>query len=179
MTINFNTLQDSLYAWAQAAVPLNTPVIWYYPNAPRPEVPYLTLNIQSFAQMGWDYIPRPIDNPGNVILKGDREFVLSVQAYGSTAMQMLENLRTTLQAETVRASLRASGLVYFAQQPIIDLTTLIDSRFEPRAGLDLSFRIGQQYAEALGTIATVELTEQYFDAAEVLIFDETYLIPPA
>lgn len=178
MTIVFDDLQLSLYNWAVENVPTGVPVIWYYPNAPRPQTTYITLNISTFNQMGWDYRPMPIDNAGNVLLKGDREFTLSVQAYGVNPMQILENLRTSLQSETNLNQLREAGIAYFGQNSIIDISTLIDSRYELRAAMDLNFRIGQQYAEALGTIATAEVTEEFFNAAEVLIFEDTYTIPP-
>lgn len=178
MSIVFDNVQNALYGWV-SSLQISRPVIWYYPNAPRPERSYISLNISTFNQMGWDYIPRPTDNPGNVILKGDREFTLSVQAYGEQPMQTLELVRTSLQTESVRSYLRSNGLVYFGKESIIDITTLLDSRYEQRASMDLFFRIGQEYADMLGTIATVEVTEQFFNAAEVLIFDETYIVPPS
>lgn len=178
MSIIFNDVQNALYGWVSSQV-VSRQVIWYYPNAPRPANSYVSLNITSFSQMGWDYIPRPTDNPGNVILKGDRELTLSLQAYGDQPFETLENLRTSLQRETVKDYLRSQGLAYFGQESIIDISTLLDSRYEQRASMDVYFRIGQQYTDQLGTIATVEVTEQFFNAAEILIFDETYTVPPS
>lgn len=177
MSIVFDTLQNSIYAWANANSPIDVPVIWYYPNAPMPETTYISLNITTFNKMAWDYIPRPLDDPGNVTLKGDREITLNVQCYGINPMQILENLRTSVQTEIVKNLLNADGLAYFGTESIIDLTSLVDSRYESRASVDMYFRIGQQYSDILGTIATVEVTEEFFNAAEVLIFEETYTVP--
>lgn len=179
MSIVLSDIQDALYAWASSDLPNDIPAIWYYPNAPRPPGPYITLDIINFSQVAWDFIPQPVDVAGGITMKGDREFVLTVQAYGGQPIELLENLRSSLQKDATRALLRTSGLVYFAQQPIIDITTLIDSRYEKRASMDLSFRIGQQYSDNLGNISTVELTEEFFDAAEILVFDQTVTIPPA
>lgn len=179
MSLSFSTIQQILYDWASTHVPLNMPVIWLYPNAPRPTVAYVTLNIISFSQVGWDYMPSPIDNPGNVTMKGDREFILELQAYGGYPIEVLENLRCSLQTETVRSFLRNLGLSFFGQEQINDITDLVDSTFEKRAVVDLYFRIGQSYTDQVGTIGILELSEEFFSAAQILIFDETITIPPS
>lgn len=178
MSIVFNDLQNALYSWA-SSIAIMRPVIWYYPNAPRPERSYISLNITTFNQVGRDYIPRPTDNLGNVLLKGDREFTLNIQAYGEQPFQTLENLRTSLQKQSVINYLHSQGLAYFGQESIIDITTLLDSRFEQRASMDVYFRIAQTLEDELGVITTIEITEEFFNQANIEIFNETYTIPPS
>jgi uncharacterized RDD family membrane protein YckC len=154
MSIVFSTLKTSLYDWAVANVPAGMPVVYYFPNAPRPTVDYVTLLISSVSQIGWDYQPRPTNNPGDIEGIGDREFTLQVQAYGGDPLTVLENLRTSLQKPTVLDTLRADGIVFVNWFTINDITDLVDSRFEQRATLDLLFRVSQQYLDSVGTIGT-------------------------
>lgn len=178
MPLVFADLKTALYNWATSNVPSGMPVIYYYPNAPRPTVDYVTLLISSVTQIGWDYVPQPTDSAGDVEQVGDREFILSVQGYGGDPITVLENLRTSLQKQTVLDTLRASGIVYFDWFPINDITDLVDSRFEQRATMDLHFRIAQEYFDVLGTIAQVEADEVILNLDGSIVLDQTVLIPP-
>lgn len=177
MTLNFSTVKNSLYNWAVANVPSGMSAVWYFPNAPRPTVDYITLQISSLVQIGWDYIPQPVDDAGNVEGVGDREFTLHVQAYGGDPFTVLENLRTSLQKPTVLDSLRANGIVAVNWFPIQDITDLVDSRFEQRASMDILFRIAQEWIDTLGTIAQVEIEETILNVDGSVVIDQTVLIP--
>lgn len=176
--INFYNLKVALYNWAVANTPTGTPVIYYYANAPRPTVDYVTLFLQNFMQIGWDYTPAPSDNAGDVIMVGDREFTLQIQAYGTNSFGLLEGLRTSLQKQTVLDSLAVSGIVLVNWFPIQDITQLVDSRFEERGTLDILFRIAQQETDVLGTIAQLELQEIVYDVDATVILNQTVLLPP-
>lgn len=184
MPLDFNAIKTNLYNWASANVPVGMPVIFLYPNAPRPQTPqggmldYVTLLISSTSQIGWDYVPRPVDNSGTVNQTGDREFTLSVNAYGGNVLTVLENLRTSLQKQTVLDSLTANGLVFCNWFDINDITDLVDSRFEQRATMDIRFRIAQTYTDTLGTIATTVLREIIKNVDGTTVYDETVTIPP-
>lgn len=175
--INFDTLRNNLYDWAVDNLPTDTPVIYLYPNAPRPTVDYISLLLSSFNQIGWDYTQDPLDDSGVAELVGDREFILQVQGYGGDPMSLLEGLRTSLQKQTVLDSLRANGIVFVSWFPISDITALIDSRFEKRASMDVKFRLAQVYSDDLGVINTVELEEIFENAQGNVLIDETIQIP--
>lgn len=178
MSINWDTVKTNIYNWVVANIPMGMPVTMYYENAPRPTAPYVTINLASINQIGWDWTPNPTDNAGDVDIVGDREFTIQLQAYGGDPFTILENLRTSLQKQGVLDTLRLVGIVYVSWMPLIDLTELIDTRFEKRAQMDVLFRIAQDATEALGTIATVEAEEKIFNAGGTLILDETFTIPP-
>jgi len=183
MSIIFAALQKTLYTWATTNVPNTVPVIWLYPNAPRPNnngvpVDYVSLLMSSFVQIGRDWNASPSDNTGLTNFVGDREFTLQVQAYGNTPMQILENLRTSLQKQSVLSSLQAQGVVYVNWFPILDITDLVDSRYEQRCTMDLLFRLAQQYSDNLGVISTVEIEEIYKDPAGTVVSDVIVTIPP-
>ena len=178
MTIDFNVVRTNLYNWAIANLPAGMPVIWLYPNAPRPAVDYVSLYISTVTQVGWDWTQDPLDNTGVSSMVGDREFIVQAQAYGGDPVTVLQNLRTSLQKQTVLDSLRVNGIVFFNWNPINDVTELVDSRFEQRASMDINFRIADVYTDNLGVISTVVLQEIIMNPSGTTIYNETITIPP-
>ncbi len=179
MTIDFMTVRTNLYNWAIANIPMNTPVIYLYPNAPRPTVDYVSLYITTVVQIGWDYVQGPLNDSGDSQQVGDREFTLQVQAYGGDPITVLQNLRTSLQKQSVLDTLRINGIVFANWFQINDVTALIDSRYEQRASMDIQFRIADIYSDLSGVIDIVELEEIYKDPSGTTVIDQTILIPPA
>lgn len=175
--IDFNAIKTSFYQWATSVLPVGTPVIYLFENAPRPKDPYVTLHIQSFSQIGWDYVTPPLSSLGSNEILGDRELTLSIQAYGSDAMALLEILRISLQKDFVLDSLRSSGVAFVDWGNVADITALVDSRFEKRAALDLFFRVGQSDTDNVGAIESVELQEIYKDSGGNIVSDQTTIIP--
>ena len=170
--INVEQVETNLINWATAQLPANFPVILYYENAPRPTTNYVTIDISTFIQIGQDYTPRPLDNPGIVEQIGDREFTVNIQAYGGNPIGVLEILRTSLQKQTVLDTLRANGIVFAQQFQILDITELVNTRFEKRATMDILFRMGQTYGDELGSIETVEILEEFLQGETVVISEE-------
>ena len=178
MTIDFMAVRTTLYNWAVANLPSGMPVIYLYPNAPRPTIDYVTLYISTISQVGWDFTQQPLADDGIAQMIGDREFILQVQGYGGDPVTYLQNLRTSLQKQTILDTLRSNGIVFFNWAPISDITELIDSRFEQRATMDVFFRIADVYTDNLGVINTVELQEVFENPQGDIVYDETFLIPP-
>jgi hypothetical protein len=178
MTIDFMVVRTNLYNWAVANIPNGMPVIYLYPNAPRPTVDYISLYISSVNQIGWDWTQDPLNTSGDSAMVGDREFTLQVQAYGGDPITVMQNLRTSLQKQSVLDSLRVNGIVFVNWFPINDVTDLIDSRYEQRASMDILFRIADVYTDNLGVIETVELQEVFENASGNIVYDETFTIPP-
>lgn len=178
MAIDFQIVRNNLYAWAVANLPSGMPVIYLYPNAPRPTVDYVSLYISSINQIGWDWTQDPLNDAGITEMVGDREFTLSVQGYGGDPMTVIQNLRTSLQKQTVLDSLRVNGIVFVNWFPVNDVTQLIDTRYEQRASMDVLFRIADVSTDNLGVIDTVVLQEVFQNATGTTVYDETFIIPP-
>lgn len=175
MPLNFETIKTNLYSWATANSG-GASVIFLNENAPRPAQPYVTLFLSSLNQIGEDYTPES-DVNGLIDMVGDREFTLQIQTYGGDCITRLENLRSSLQMQTVLDTLRANGIVFVNHFAISDVTELLDSRFEKRAAMDVLFRIGQNYTDNLGLIQTVQVEEIYQDAGGSVVYDSTITIP--
>lgn len=175
MPLNFETIKTNLYSWVTANSG-GASVIFLNENAPRPAQPYVTLFLSSLNQIGEDYTPKS-DVNGLVDMVGDREFTLQIQTYGGDCITRLENLRSSLQMQTVLDTLRANGIVFVNHFGINDLTELLDSRFEKRGAMDILFRIGQSYTDNLGLVETIEVEEIYQDAGGTVVYDHTITIP--
>lgn len=175
MPLNFETIKTNLYSWATTNSG-GASVIFLNENAPRPAQPYMTLFLSSLNQIGEDYTPES-DVNGLVDMVGDREFTLQIQTYGGDCITRLENLRSSLQMQTVLDTLRANGIVFVNHFGINDLTELLDSRFEKRGAMDVLFRIGQNYTDNLGLVETIEVEEVYQDAGGTVVYDRTITIP--
>jgi hypothetical protein len=176
MALNYNTVRQNLYTWAITQVPGGMPVIFYEPNAPRPVVPYVSLYLNSITAVNQDWSAPDADILGVIDMKGDRNFTLQIQAYGNDPLTVLENIRTSLQKQTVLDTLRANGIAFYQSLTINDITELVDSQFERRAQLDVLFGIGQIYTDNPGYFSTIEVEEVYLDAEEVVVYDETLTI---
>lgn len=174
MAITFSTLKTALYAWASSNTPALTPVIYYNQDGVRPAKPYITLFLRDFVQIGWDYVPKP-DALGDADIIGNREFTLQIESYGANAMQVLENLRSSLQNPNVLDTLRANNIVFVNQFPINDTTVLLDTQYEERATMDILFRIAQTIEPNLGVIEIVEIEETLSNGEEI-VYDETLIV---
>lgn len=175
--INFATVKLALYNWVVSTAPPGMPVIYWQPNSPRPTVPYITLFISQVTAVNQDWANPNADINGSTSMKGDRQFTLEIQAYGADPLTLMENIRTSLQKQSILDTLRTNGIAFYSSLTINDITELVDSQYERRAHLDVLFGIGQVYADSPGFFDHIELTEEYIDQVATIIYDKTFLIP--
>lgn len=181
MALDFNQVMLNIYNWVVANIPGNYPAIFLYQNGPRPTVDYVTINMTSLVQIGEDYTPDPTDDTGIVGMVGDREMTIQLASYGGKNVDpftVMENLRSSLQKQTVLDSLRVNGIIYANHFPINDISVLIDTLYERRAQMDVLFRIGQYYGDNLGDIDTINMTEEIYDPTGTLIQTVDITVPP-
>ena len=96
---------------------------------------------------------------------------------GADPLTVLENVRSSLQKQTILDTLRANGIVFFESLNIIDITDLIDSQWERRASLDILFGIGQTYTDNPGYFDHMLIQEQIYNVDGSLVIDETFPVP--
>jgi hypothetical protein len=137
-------------------------VIWANQNAPAPEVDYLTLFIGPLEFIGRDYVSMPDATTELASIGGTREFTVSVQGFGGTAIQRLYEIRQGMENPEILEQIQALGLIALTSGPVTDLTQVMGSLQEPRALLEARMRIGVPYGMAatadLGIIETAEIT---------------------
>lgn len=178
MPISYATVKTNLYNWCVSNIPVGMPVIFWEPNAPRPSIPYITLFLNAFVSPNQDYFSSETNGSGLVNMSGDRKFTLSIQAYGgSDPLTLLENLRSSLQKQTVLDTLRTNGIVFYQSLNIEDITDLLDSQWEKRASLDVMMGIGQAYTDDPGYFDHAEIEQEILDQIGSIVIDGIINVP--
>lgn len=158
MAFDMDTIKQGIYNWVTNISGVQ--VIWLEPNAPRPDLPYIGLDIGSYQSVGEDYQTAPDDN-GMASLFGDREFTLEINYYGSNGHNIMEKLRTSLQQFDVRNNLADKGVVFVDDLTTQGATELLDTLYESRKIMEATFRVSNQGVTdpgqfEVGVIETVE-----------------------
>lgn len=108
-------------------------------RGPRPGLPYLTVKILAAPRTGEVEFIRGVDGADDPIEWGEAGHIaeVSVQGFGEGAVDWLETLPLRVHRETVIA---AAAPVSIRALPggVQDLSTVLDTGFEPRAVLTLS-----------------------------------------
>lgn len=159
MSFVSNTIDDAIYDWVFGTSAKTT--LWLYLNAPRPTLPYISLNKTNFSKIGWDY-ETPPDDEGRAALFGNREFLLEINYYGTGGLDVFEKLTTSLQSEPVIQALADKGVVFIDKVMQNNIAELMDTTFEERHIMELKFRCSNQGITdpdtfATGLIQTVEV----------------------
>jgi len=176
MPINYAIVKNNLYNWAVSVVPVGMPVIFWEQNSPRPKIAYITLWLSSIIAINQDYSSPQANLNGDINMKGDRQFTLQINAYGNNTLTVLENIRSSLQKQTVLDTLRAGGIVFYQSLTINEISELVDSQFEERSQLDVLMAIGQTYTDNPGYFNEIEVQEVYENAIETVVYDDTIII---
>lgn len=108
-------------------------------NAPKPDKPFFTYQINTFTKLGFDSITKP-DVVGAVKYLGTREFTVMLQGYGDGVIEQMRSLQDSLQTQVVLFTFKDAGYIPFDSSPILDITGLDDSEFEERASMDIFCR---------------------------------------
>ena len=154
-------MTDALRQWVVNETGL--PVIWMNPNAPRPDKPYITLQVLNVQRVGRAYYG-PVNESGEAVVQFDREVVVSITAYEDTlsdprsAVQRMEDLRDSLEKYSVRDYLASEGWGLRAVELLTDAPQKIDTTWEPRAVFDVRMGTRKQILDDLGIIETTEIT---------------------
>lgn len=163
------TIENKIYEWITSVI-VDRPFIWLDQNAPRPDKPYLGGRIMNTSQIGEDFIEPPDETTGKAGVVGNREFILTIENYGSESFERLDTLNTSLNFLSSRQKLLESGIAFVDREAILNTSLDIDTRFEERATMDLRFRIASIETDTLDIIETVEATKK------INIGDETIKI---
>lgn len=157
----YTAIRTALYEWVKGVVG-NPVVIWREPNAPQPARQYVSIKMNPTTTIGSDY-HSGADTNGVETVEGNREFVFSVQIHGkpsnedgSASISILERIRSSLEKETIRATLKAAGLAFVVVEGSGDLAGIGGTEWEARAFKDFRFRTTYQDTDDVGYIGTVE-----------------------
>jgi len=144
----------AIYTWVYAATGVTT--IWDKPGAKRPALPYVTMNILSGS-------PRKLGKADEIYKSADtftynfrKAITLSCNIYANNAyLEYMETLINSLELETYRAGLRIAGFALWGNSDPVDLTVLLDTKFEHRVSADFFFSYNKAVDAEIGEIRKV------------------------
>lgn len=161
MTLSNSVIQDAIRD-AVLLAGSNTSVIFFRPGAPRPALPYTS--IQYLSNVGEINDFEQFDQTDNLVkLFGNREVTYTLNCYGNNALDEANKLQGSIRTTTVRAKLAENVAIrIWRTESIRDLSLLVDSGFEERAAFDIVFNIPMEdgsTVQDLGYFDTVEYIE--------------------
>jgi hypothetical protein len=133
--------------------------IWDYNNPPRPARPYISLQINSITQFGFNEVRGP-DNGGIAKIIAQSRLVLRVNAFGSNdlvgfdAIEALENLKLSVSTFEF-AKLFNETVAFMAVLSESNLTQILNTGFEGRASMDTSWLMATEMDDDVGLIEHV------------------------
>jgi hypothetical protein len=157
LAIDWETVERALWTWASEEVELET--IWDRPNAPRPETPYVLLGLLSAPiKHGSKDDLRGTGTEDEFEITGQRSVVYSVKVIGKNAIPYCTDLQISLEKPSVQEALRVAGLAVWNIGDVENIATLLETGFEERANMDVTFGISDTVAEAVGEVQNMEGT---------------------
>lgn len=150
------TIASDIYTLLQPII--GGSVIFADQNAPRPALPYTTLKLSGFRRVNKDHYGDP-NNSGIQTVKGDREFTVNIQHYGTQdAESLLNDVAGKLQLTTNIDKFMAKKISCFNTGVVNDLSTVINNTMiESRASLDIFCRVKSNMTDNVGIIDTVNI----------------------
>jgi len=161
LTLSNTTIQDSIRD-AVLAAGTNERVIFFRPNAPRPQLPYTSIQFLSNVGEIGDF--EEFDPEDNLVKTwGSRAVTYTLNCYGDNAIDEVNSLQGSMRSTTVRAILAETAEIrIWNLEAIRDLSLLLDSGFEERAAFDILLNIPMENgttSQDLGYFDTVEYIE--------------------
>lgn len=99
-------------------------------------------------------------NPDESILRGQRNFTISVTAYGAKAAECTAQIQQSLSSPIECAILRAGDLAVRSDESISDASIFQETRFEEKSVLDVIFGMALEGIVNPGRIEIVEVTSK-------------------
>lgn len=163
------TIREAVRAWLVGAGAGT--VIFADQGGERPAFPYVTVKVTlSDLVNGGDAIHYRDDL--TVVANGDRRATVSVQAFGSAAIDALEEAVALLPLPSAQATLTAAGITVEPTGGLLDLTGVVDEHPEARAARDFDVLYQRvSGGEAFVDAATVDATEALGDRTTSTSYD--------
>jgi hypothetical protein len=152
---------NALQAWAREASSM--PFIWSNQNSPRPPRPYGRITVITDSASPWpSYSSVASDGTSEII--NHWALTTSLQVFSETGsdprsgIEKMLTLRQSLDRPSVRLNLFDQGWVFV--RSVLgpqESPELLDSRFEPRAIMDIEWRVARKVIDDLGIVEQVKI----------------------
>jgi hypothetical protein len=150
------TLKTDLFTLIDPLV--SETLIWADGNSPRPALPYVAMKVMGIRRINGDWRSESVGSDGLQTVKGDREFTLNIQRFGTDSVESLSTLADKLRLTTNIEKFNTAKLPIIDAEDVVDVAALLDnSQIEPRASLDVFLRLKSSLTDNVGYIDTVEI----------------------
>ena len=175
--IDFNAVRISLQEWIvrNSGLPDNK-VVFEDQSAPRPAKPYISMKVSSIVDIGQEDARGSIDDDGDSIFTGNREFTLGMSSYGDDALNVLSMLRDSFNSPTELQTLRDNGVVFVDQLLFTDITELLETIWEERGQFDILMRTTSLSTHQVGIIDRVFIDSTYRDRQDTVTLVENIVV---
>ncbi len=131
------------------------PVIFAYPNAPRPCKPYIVINyIAGTSPIGFDEVI--YKDSDDFTIKGQRTLTYSINFIGEDSRNRADNFLNYLRMPTTLEVFQKNNISYIKNSGVTDISAELETGFEERANIDIDFNIATDIVDKIGYIADVE-----------------------
>lgn len=171
MSIPIGNIKTAIYNWIKNELS-NTEVgqgsiVWFDQNAPRPPAPYISMQwIQGPAILHHDEFRQTA--PGVYDVTGQRTFSVTFTCYGKDADEIIGQLHSSLEKQTVRDALSAAGVTMVRQSEILEASSALETKVETRRQFDVQFRAVSVTEDNVGFIESVELENEILGETQVI-----------
>jgi hypothetical protein len=151
------TLEKTLYDWISAQTGITT--IWdKQKNITRPALPFATV-----SWLDGGTLEGMVDTQYKTLDTVEHVFrnvaFVSVNIYAEdNHLGLMNDLKNSLQFESVKSDMRQGGLRYRTYGATVDLSAIVDTSYELRSQCDFSFAYSAAYDEVVGEIHSVSGT---------------------
>ena len=158
MAYRLNESQETaIYTWISTILSGLT-IIWDKPNQPRPALPYATMNISQGS--------RSVGKPDQIWKETDtytqlarKVMTLTVNIYALNAyLYYMETLINSLSLSSIQTILRVAGMASWGHSDPVDVSQLLDTKFEPRVSVDFFLSYATETDVEAGEIHKVTYT---------------------
>ncbi|MBL6722479.1 MAG: hypothetical protein ISQ13_00560 [Candidatus Margulisbacteria bacterium] len=135
-------------------------IVWAEQSEFQPKAPFVVLKIiagPNEAGNGDDL--RFDEAQQHFYTDGMRSITLNIQIFGPDAYDIISKLHASLQNPAVQEYFQSQGISCYDASGIIDLTELLDQKFEKRKSMDVFFYVPCNYPTSIEVIETVEVSQ--------------------
>ena len=163
MSFDFAAKDQGVYEWLKKALGDNFPIVQAQQNAPRPTdssgepTTYVTFQNGNIIRQGTGDELRYKQGDDAFEVWGQRRVNYLIEAIGANAFSTISDVQNSLGLPSCRDLLRARGLGVVDEGNVVDITKFLETEFEPRAQLTVTFAYTTVTSEDPGRIEKVNL----------------------
>lgn len=167
--LNIIDIENALRVWVAGVTGLET--IFAHPNAPRPGVSYVLINLLQNTSVGIRESESTLlgDTSIDVDYSNVELLMVSINVYYAGAYQLATKLKDSLGRITVTDQLFTAGLGYSKAGDVRDIPERINKQWEERGQFDCFFFTRSSDEENIETIQKVEITNELDGSTTTII----------